>query len=463
MVVHWTTSEYTPLYGGVVAQAVQNVSQSDADVVEAVELAAEQAKLTAVQYSVSNIQKQRLYFTRDGISPFQYNKLASDVEGKRYTQKSQIVMGLMYSFTIRSNGTTPLPDEEVEFNFTVSRDRNKEYHVFKQVLVVPASVHLETSTEAGTCGNRRTHLPCLFSPHHNMAVSFSSAQSLRVASYNIWNVNSLNKGEDYETRLHRLTRFISSLSLDVLGLQEVRLEVTESKPARTRRKSRTSTKTQSQISDLARALPGYHFVYQPAMLYMEKFQERKEEGLALFSRYPILSSDYKLLHRNESDAEDNHQRICLHAQLDIPQMGPVHVFVSHLSLSQRAQERSVVEIWTYMQTFSGVKLLMGDMNAEAHSKPMRFLTGEVPVGSVWTSELYDAWMLAVAASSDQAGLTFSAVEDNLSKRIDYIFASLPSGVHVSTSEVVEDETICSLPCSDHHLVLTVISVQSSPS
>ncbi len=126
-------------------------------------------------------------------------------------------MGLMYSFTIRSNGTTPLPDD-VEFNFTVSRDRNKEYHVFKQVLVVPASVHLETSTEAGTCGNRRTHLPCLFSPHHNMAVSFSSAQSLRVASYNIWNVNSLNKGEDYETRLHRLTRVTNHTTIQCVVL-----------------------------------------------------------------------------------------------------------------------------------------------------------------------------------------------------------------------------------------------------
>lgn len=61
------------------------------------------------------------------------------------------------------------------------------------------------------------------------------------------------------------------------------------------RKTFASVRTLSQVSDLARGLPGYHFVYQPAMLYMEKFHERKEEGLAVFSRYPIVTSHYKLL------------------------------------------------------------------------------------------------------------------------------------------------------------------------
>lgn len=56
--------------------------------------------------------------------------------------------------------------------------------------------------------------------------------------------------------------------------------------------------TQSQVSHLANILPDYQFVYQPAMLYMESIsKDRIEEGLALFSKYPIVSSDYILLHR----------------------------------------------------------------------------------------------------------------------------------------------------------------------
>lgn len=89
----------------------------------------------------------------------------------------------------------------------------------------------------------------------------------------------------------------------MFGFQEVRLEVANPSQARShkkRRRSKTfaSSVTQSQISDLADGLPGYHFVYQPAMLYMEKFQERKEEGLAVFSRYPIIASNYKLLFKS---------------------------------------------------------------------------------------------------------------------------------------------------------------------
>ena len=33
--------------------------------------------------------------------------------------------------------------------------------------------------------------------------------------------------------------------------------------------------------------------------------------------------------------------------------------------------RSVVEIWRYMSQFTGVKVLLGDMNAEPHSAPIR--------------------------------------------------------------------------------------------
>lgn len=57
------------------------------------------------------------------------------------------------------------------------------------------------------------------------------------------------------------------------------------------------TSTQCQACDIAKLLPGYQYVYQPAMLYMERLMERKEEGLAIYSRYPILSSDYTLLYR----------------------------------------------------------------------------------------------------------------------------------------------------------------------
>ena len=97
-----------------------------------------------------------------------------------------------------------------------------------------------------------------------------------------------------------LSQLILSLDADILGLQEVRLEV-ETPPysshSRKRQRKTKPSNTECQVCDFAELLSEYQFVYQPAMLYMERLMERKEEGLAILSRYPILSSDYKLLYR----------------------------------------------------------------------------------------------------------------------------------------------------------------------
>lgn len=177
------------------------------------------------QYKPAIPYWQRLYFTLDGVSPYLHRRQHRDASGKLSVQQSQVVMGLLYSFTIvpASSGSG--------VHFTVTRDRNKEYHIFRQVPVMSRpgssssnytwaseelsnvqstseSVFPEETNKAYTCSNVHHPAPPLsllfLLPR---SLGFSSAQSLRVASYNIWNVNSLpDTGEDYETRLSRLTK-----------------------------------------------------------------------------------------------------------------------------------------------------------------------------------------------------------------------------------------------------------------
>ena len=68
--------------------------------------------------------------------------------------------------------------------------------------------------------------------------------------------------------------------------------------------------------------PGYQFVYQPAMSYFdpEKPFERVEEGVAIFSVHPIVSTQYLLLPRDPMDSQDDHQRVVLQAKIQV--MGP---------------------------------------------------------------------------------------------------------------------------------------------
>ena len=70
-----------------------------------------------------------------------------------------------------------------------------------------------------------------------------------------------------------------------------------------------------------------------------------------------------------------HQRICLRVDVATPG-GLLQVFVTHLSLSEAARDRSVNEIWTFMrQSGSGPQVLLGDLNANPDTLAMKFLAG----------------------------------------------------------------------------------------
>ena len=227
-------------------------------------------------------------------------------------QQGQMILGLLYSFFLSCNQSRHQCGSDAKYHFLVSCDRNKDYHIFKQTSVVQSKANTEShqlSEKVNTC---RNHKVPWFHP-------VAGVQSLRAAGYNIWNINRVPvEGEKYETRLKRLGKvstiayvlyysnlvimqLISSLNVDVFGFQEVRLKVGTKNwnPRQKNKKSKTTNTpaTQAQISQLASLLPGYHFIYQPAMLFMEKAFEREEEGVAIFSRYPIISSDYRLLFR----------------------------------------------------------------------------------------------------------------------------------------------------------------------
>eukprot|EP00041_Stephanoeca_diplocostata_P019063 m.404749 g.404749 ORF g.404749 m.404749 type:complete len:178 (+) comp21200_c0_seq9:1776-2309(+) len=90
-----------------------------------------------------------------------------------------------------------------------------------------------------------------------------------------------------------------------------------------------------------------------------------------------------------------HQRACLHAVIDVPHWGGlVDVFTVHLSLSERARDRSVREIWSMASNTSvarGVtQILLGDLNAEPQERAMKFFTGDADIEGD-TGAFVDAW------------------------------------------------------------------------
>ncbi|CCI47225.1 unnamed protein product [Albugo candida] len=210
---------------------------------------------------------------------------------------------------------------------------------------------------------------------------------LRVLTYNVWNTNpsdeTIHRWEEYNRRMDALTDAVKRSEASIIGFQEVRFDA-----------SLGHAGDHAQIQHLANRLPNYQYVYQAAMHYIDRNDplKRVEEGLAIFSRYPILSSDYILLHRDPNDPNDQHQRICLHAVVYVPDWGRVDVYVTHLSLSKASREQSVIQIWNFMQTGNGVtQLLLGDLNAEPQSEEIQFLQGKTDLLGHKTN-LRDSWL-----------------------------------------------------------------------
>ncbi|KAF1329608.1 Rxlr-like protein, partial [Globisporangium splendens] len=257
--------------------------------------------------------------------------------------------------------------------------------------------------------------------------------SPRILSYNVWNTNPSadvygyeKRWMQYAKRMAHLVRFVHEAKADIIGFQEVRYDGVFGGGG-----------NHAQVQHLADRLPGYQYVYQPAMSYLNAHSpyERIEEGPAVFSKHPIVQTDYLLLSRDPNDPNDSHQRLCLHAVIDVPGWGLIDVYVTHLSLSERSREKTMVEIWKYMRAGEGkTQVLLGDLNAEPQSQGLQFLRGEVELLGE-TTDLKDAYLEKhiepEPRSEDPVDRhdRFTFPSDNPVKRIDFILYRGKGKVH----------------------------------
>jgi len=224
--------------------------------------------------------------------------------------------------------------------------------------------------------------------------------TLRVASYNI----HAGAGQDNVFDLDRTAAEISGLHADVVGLQEVDVHWGARSQWRDTLQelgSRLHMRVAfAPIYDLGPPAPG---------------QPRREYGVALLSRHPIVSSE-------------NHEITRLSTQVPNPSLAPApgflevvvqvqnvgaHVYVTHLdfrgdSSVRRLQVADMRRILA--QDPPGARqLLLGDLNAEPAAPEL---------APLWQS-VRDGWALAPVRSG--TGLTYPA--DVPTKRIDYVTAS----------------------------------------
>lgn len=195
---------------------------------------------------------QRLLYSDNGSDPYIFlHKTLS--RGKILIQKRQIVLGTRYGFVIVKNDTDGSDNCCLYgHQFDVSRDKNKDFHVFRYTTIATAelmrlsALHHATMEQCNTVDLIKCSLvdkrlgkightysqklsffqddvsaesvvasqggSSLFSAQDirgNLLPEASSADPgsiLRVATYNIWNLNGLADVESYEDRLQRLRK-----------------------------------------------------------------------------------------------------------------------------------------------------------------------------------------------------------------------------------------------------------------
>ncbi len=259
--------------------------------------------------------------------------------------------------------------------------------------------------------------------------------TVRVFNLNIWNYN-----EPWEMRRRLIVEAIKQNEPDLVAIQEVQYRSWYKKDPR------------HQADQITERLSGYMLIWQPAHYYRDCEAGEKWEGLAILSRFPVVARRYLPLSCDEDDPRDALQRIVLGAEV-YTLGGTFWLFTTHFPLSAKARERVVCDVYDFvMRTSEGRPFcLTGDFNAEPHSLPIRFLTGQLTLrGQLGT--LIDAWALK---HPDNAGFTSPTWEPR--ERIDYILVSSSVKVHNVALTATESNAQGIYP-SDHCGLLAELGI-----
>ncbi|KAH9512494.1 hypothetical protein Btru_038615 [Bulinus truncatus] len=463
------------LYGGVWKHVVFEPSQKSDDVKMANEVSFKFVFSRTIHsdlknFTVSCITKADLWYSESGYTPLVFTELVESYKGHEVPVSVPLSYGTTYNIEVQV-----FTNESVNFHF-ITLTKSKEHERFfvyshsfrgfddvevemrnrykslahvdkdkiglnilsclcrnKQLLLYPAIDQVAIVSDAefkckiAAAKNVRENCIQKYTIKSELS-NKSECAAFKVMTFNIWNFNTYyGDSLDYPARLEAIGKLLKRANPDIVAFQEVRFESPLGKHF-----------GPSQIDYLISQLSEYQFIYQPAQLQSSSFDHgRTEEGVAIFSKFPIVHHDYLLLFRNRSNSADLHQRICLHAVVDLPCVGKGHIFNTHLSLSHEAREESVKQIIQYMSLHGAEPaILVGDLNATPEEKAVRLLAEDAGFVDVWT---------LLQPSKD--GFTYNAI-DQLTKRIDYIFMKKSEAIVAENIEVLPDNSRSSA-ASDH--------------
>ncbi len=266
---------------------------------------------------------------------------------------------------------------------------------------------------------------------------------LEFVTFNTWNVN-----EPYAARIQHAIAMLEREAPDVVALQEVYLEG-DGVPQR------------ADVT-LADALHMDRVAHAAATVPFGPGQAL--EGLALLSRYPIVSSTYV----NLPTPNGGNGRIVLEATLSTP-FGLVDCYVTHLSTNASERDAQAQALLAFVESIPHQQppVILGDLNAVPTSLAVLFLTGTISAGGV-RGTLVDGWPLLHPGDPGPTFATANAPGERLDRRFDYILLGRGSaqdpveGRWVESRRVLDQPDDAGVYASDHLAVATTIRFEGEP-
>ena len=167
----------------------------------------------------------------------------------------------------------------------------------------------------------------------------------------------------------------------------------------------------NQADEIEGSLSGYSTHFEPI---------GDDQGMAVISRLPILATETTELSRR-SGHDDSFDRIVLRALIE-SSFGPVNLFNAHVSWVDHQALENIGEVMSFVDCFSGPKLIAGDFNQTPDKPAIKKLAG-----GGWTDTF-------AAAYPGENGFTFEA--DGPEMRIDYIWANRPISQNLTGVQIV---------------------------
>lgn len=231
--------------------------------------------------------------------------------------------------------------------------------------------------------------------------------------------------------IDRIARTIHAVSPDIVGLEEVDVHWAD----------RSGFVDQaSKLAQSLRMSVRFAPIYQ--LPGAADTAPKREFGVALLSRYPIVAWENDTLTRLSTQSESpvpTRMPGLLAATLDV-RGTPLRVFVTHLDYRKdpSVRQTQVAEMLSRIGAVDSPTLLLGDMNATPDATELQPLF----------ARLHDAWLTA-------AGPGFTYPADTPTERIDYVLVS--PNVKVDTTFVA-----IAAASSDHRPVVADLSFGRPP-